>query len=123
MPGKNPVARIPSGWYNHAMVHHIVLFKMRPELPPEKVEELMMQTRMQLLKIPVVLGVKCGKRIDPDCEWPFFLAVDVESMEKLAIYRDDPVHLKFFEETIKPNTIERLALDYEMEPGKDVRYS
>jgi len=82
-----------------------------------------MNTRMQLLKIPEVLNIKCGKKIDQDCEWPFFIAVDFESMDKLAVYRSDPVHLKFVEEIIKPNISERLDLDYEMEPGKDVKYS
>ena len=105
------------------MVHHVVLFKLKPEVTPSKVEEMMMNTRMQLLKIPEVLNIKCGKKIDQDCEWPFFIAVDFESMDKLAVYRSDPVHLKFVEEIIKPNISERLDLDYEMEPGKDVKYS
>ena len=105
------------------MVHHIVLFKLKPEVTNDKVEMMMMNTRMMLLKIPEVLSIKCGKRIDPNCEWPFFIAVDCESMDKLALYRDDPIHLKFVEDIIKPNTTERLVLDYEMEPGKDVKYS
>jgi hypothetical protein len=105
------------------MVHHVVLFKLKPGLPVDRVEEMMAKTRAQLLKIPVVLGVKCGKRIEPDCPYEFFLSVDVESMDKLAIYREDPVHIKFVEEVIKPNTSERAAYDFEMEPGKDVRYS
>ena len=105
------------------MVHHIVLFKLRPEVTPAKLEEMMMKTRINLLKIPEVLSVKCGKKIDPKNEWPFFIAVDFESMDKLAIYRDDPLHLKFLEDVIKSNTTERLSLDYEMDPGKDVRYS
>lgn len=105
------------------MVHHIVLFKLKSEVTPEKVEEMMMTTRMQLLKIPEALSVKCGKRIDPGCEWPFFIAVEFESMDKLALYREHPIHVKYVEETIRPNVSERLALDYEMEPGKDVRYS
>jgi hypothetical protein len=105
------------------MVHHIVLFKLKPEVTPEKLEEIMMNTRMQLLKIPEVLSIKCGKRIDPANEWPFFLAVDFESMDKLAVYRDDPVHMKYVEEILKPNITDRLALDYEMDPGKDVRFS
>jgi len=105
------------------VVHHIVLFKLKPGLPADRVEELMAKTRAQLLKIPVVLSVKCGKRIDPASPYEFFLSVDVESMDKLAIYRDDPVHIKFVEEVIKPNTSERAAYDYEMEPGKDIRYS
>lgn len=105
------------------MIHHVVLYKLKPETSEEKLEDMMMQTRMQLLKIPVVLNVKCGKRISRDCDWQFFLCCDFESTEKIAIYRDDPVYLKYMEEVIKPNTSERLALDFEMEPGKDVKYS
>jgi len=41
--------------------------------------------------------------------------------EKLALYLEDPNHVKFAEEVIKPNIAERLALDYEMEPGKKTR--
>ncbi|MEI8341671.1 MAG: Dabb family protein [Verrucomicrobiota bacterium] len=105
------------------MVHHIVLFVLKPHVTPSKLEEMMMNTRMQLLKIPEVLNIKCGKNIDPQSQWSFFIAVDFESMDKLALYRDDPIHVKFVEETLKPNISERLALDYEMEPGKDVKYS
>jgi len=105
------------------MVQHIVLFKLKPETTEEKVEKMMRDTRIQLLKIPEVLSVKCGKRIDPASEWPFFIAVEFESMDKLAVYIDDPIHLKYVQDVIKPSITERLALDYEMEPGKDVRYS
>src|SRR4051812_28789086 len=101
------------------MVHHIVLFKLKPDTTNEKVEEMMMNTRMQLLKIPEVMSVKCGKRIDPECQWPFFIALDFESMDKLAIYRDDSIHLKYVEEVLKPNIVERMVLDYEMDPNKD----
>jgi hypothetical protein len=31
--------------------------------------------------------------------------------------------VKFMEEVIKPNTSDALALDFEMDPGKDVRFS
>jgi hypothetical protein len=33
----------------------------------------MMNSRMQLLKIPEVLSIKCGKRIDSRMPWPFLL--------------------------------------------------
>lgn len=105
------------------MVHHIVLFKLKPEVTNEKVEVMMMSTRMMLLKIPEALSVKCGKKIDPAAEWPFFISVDCESMDKLSLYLDDPIHLKYVEEIIKPNITEMLAIDYEMEPGKEVKYS
>ena len=105
------------------MVHHIVLFKLKPEVTPARVEEMMMNTRMQLLKIPEVLSIKCGKRIDPDLAWPFFIAIDFESMDKFDIFCDDPIYVKFVEDIIKPNVAETVSLDFEMDPGKDVQFS
>ena len=106
-----------------SMIHHIVLYKLKPEVTPARVEEMMMNTRMQLLKIPEVLSIKCGKRIDPELPWPFFIAIDFESMDKFAIFREDPIFVKFTEEIVKPNTSDSLSLDFEMDPGKDVRFS
>ena len=105
------------------MVHHIDLFKLKPGITPARVEEMMMNTRMMLLKIPEVLSIKCGKRIDSELEWPFFIAIDFESMDKYGIFKEDPIHVKFVEEVIKPNTADSLSLDFEMDPGKDVRFS
>ena len=105
------------------MIQHIELYKLRPEVTPAKLEEMMMSTRMMLLKIPEVLSVKCGKKVDPKNEWQFFIALDFESTDKFAAYKGDPIYLKFTEEVVKPNTTDKVALVYEMEPGKDVRYS
>jgi hypothetical protein len=105
------------------MVHHLVLFKLKPEVTPARVEEMMMNTRMQLLKIPEVLSIKCGKRIDGEMPWPFFIAIDFESMDKYEIFREDSIFVKYEAEIIKPNTAEALTLDFEMDPGKDVRFS
>lgn len=105
------------------MIHHLVLFKLKPEVDDEKVEWMMRETRIQLLKIPEVLAVKCGKNVDLESSWGFFLSVDLESMDKLRSYSEDAIHVKFVQTVIKPNILERLALDYEMEPGRDIRYS
>lgn len=105
------------------MVHHLVLFKLADGVDDERIEWMMRQTRIRLLKIPEVQSVRCGKRIDPEGKWPFFLSVDVENMERLAIYSDAAHHVKFLEDVIRPFTTDRLALDYEMDPGRDVTYS
>jgi len=105
------------------MVHHIVLYKLKPEVTPARIEEMMMNTRMQLLKIPEVLSIKCGKRITPEMDWPFFVAMDFESMDKYEIYAEDPIYVKYVEEVIKPNVSATLRLDFEMDPGKDVQFS
>lgn len=83
----------------------------------------MMNTRRLLLKIPEARNVKCGKRIHGDMEWDFFLSADFDSMEKLSIYKDDAIHFKYVEDVLKPNIAEKLVLDYETDPGKDVKYS
>jgi len=105
------------------MVHHIVLYKLKPEVTPARVEEMMMNARMQLLKIPEVLSIKCGKRIDSNMPWPFFIALDFESMDKYALFREDSIFVKFEAEIIKPNISDCLVLDFEMDPGKDVCFS
>jgi hypothetical protein len=106
------------------MIHHLVLFKLKPEVGEPHVEWMMRETRIQLLKIPGVLSVRCGKHATAEsADWPFFLVVECESLEKLRHYREDPIHLKYVEEVIKPHVSDRLALDHEMEPGRDVRYS
>ena len=106
------------------MIHHLVLFKLLPEVDEQVVESMMRDTRIYLLRIPEVLAVRCGKRIDVDNHWAFFLGVDVDSMEKLQIYSESPHHLKYVEEVIKPHTTkERFIMDYESDPAKDIRYS
>lgn len=105
------------------MVHHITLYKLKPEVTPQKLEQMMMTTRMSLLKIPEILSVKCGKAIDPKNEWPFFVSLEFESMEKLTMTQDDAIYMKFLSGVIKANTTERLAMNYEMEPGKNVKLS
>src|SRR3954463_8067569 len=106
-----------------SMIHHIVLYKLKPEVTPARVEEMMMNTRMQLLKIPEVLSIKCGKRIDQELAWPFFIAIDFESMDKFEMFREDPIHVKFQEEVIKPNTADSLPLDFELGPRQAGRFS
>jgi hypothetical protein len=105
------------------MIHHLVLMKFRPEVDDEKIEWIMRETRMQILKIPEVLAVRCGRQIHPGQEWPFFLAIETESTEKLAQYMAHPIHIKYRDEVILPAITDRVVFDYEMEPGKDLRYS
>jgi hypothetical protein len=105
------------------MVHQVTLYKLKPEVTPAKLEQMMMKTRIQLLKIQEILSVRCGKNIDAKSEWPFFIALDFESLEKLAMAEEDAIYLKFVVEVVKPNTAEHLMLRYEMEPGKSTKYS
>ncbi len=105
------------------MVTQVSLYKLRPEITPDRLEDMMRRTRSLLLKIPEVLSVKAGKKIDPFSEWPLFICLDFESLAKQAMCFDDPVWAKFTQEVIKPNTSDQLTLNYELEPGKNIKYS
>ena len=105
------------------MVHHVVLCRFFPGVEDEQIEWVLRQTRIRLLKIAEVRAIRCGKRIEDDNDWGFFFGVDYESMDKMALGHTDPSYLKFIDEVLHPYVDEQLALSYEMEPGKDVRYS
>ena len=83
----------------------------------------MRQTRIRLLKISEVRVIQCGKRIASANNWRFYFAMDFESMAKMGEGQAKTIYKKFFTEVIMPYVEEQLALSYEMEPGKDVRYS
>ncbi len=83
----------------------------------------MRETRIRLLKIPEIRAMGCGKALDPESPWRFYFSADYESKEKMTLGQEDPTFLGFIDEVIAPFISEQLALTYEMEPGKDVRYS
>ncbi len=105
------------------MIHHITLFQLKPEVTSEEVEAMMRQTRSQLLKINEVLAVQCGRTVDPTGQWGFFFSIDCESMEKLTLFVENPIYLKYAEKVLKPRTSTTLRADYETDPGQDIRYS
>lgn len=105
------------------MIAYVSLFQLKPQVTEEKLETMMAQTRVMLLRVPEVLAVKTGKRVNPSDPWPWFVYLEVESMDKLAICQDDPHYIKFREEVLKPNISEQESTAFEMEPRKDVKYS
>jgi hypothetical protein len=105
------------------MIHHVVYFQLKPEVDSAMVEELVRTSRSLLLRIPEVMSVRSGRNLDPESQWQFFVAIEVNSLDKLRITLDDPFHLKFIEKHIKPNTVAHFAMDFELDPSKDLKYS
>ncbi len=84
----------------------------------------MVETRIRLLKIPEVNNLRVGKRIDTENNpWIYFYSLDAENMDKLAYILEGAVYSQFEKQVLKPFIAEFQVLNYEMEPGKDVRYS
>ena len=101
------------------MIEHVALFKLKPGVDADKIEWMTRQTRIQLLKIPCVLGLRCGHRLDSGAEWAFFLTVELESEEKLRAFLNAPQRTRFADKVLVPNTTEKLELNFQTEPGGD----
>ena len=101
-----------------------MLLTTKPEVIPSKLEEIMVETRIRLLKIPDVNNLRVGKRIDTtNNPNTMFFSFDVENMDKLAYIQENAVYVQFEKQILGPFMSSQKILDYEMEPGKDVRYS
>lgn len=80
-------------------------------------------TRSILLKVPEVLSIRTGRSIDQDSEWPFYISLEFESLEKKRIYEDDAHYLKFQKVVVDRMTLSSYHMDYETDPTKDLKYS
>jgi hypothetical protein len=105
------------------MIAYVSFYQLKPEVAPETLEQMMAQTRVLLLRVPEVLSVKTGKRVNPADPYPWFIYLEVESMDKLAICKDDPYYIKFRQEVVRPHVAGETSTSFEMEPRKDVKYS
>lgn len=104
------------------MIRHVVLFKLKPGLEEAKMDWMLRETRMRLLKIPEVRSLRCACKAQAGVEWDFLLLVELDSLERLAAYRAHPEHVLYVSEVLEPNVAERLALDFESTPGGDVLF-
>lgn len=105
------------------MIHFIALYQLAKGVDESVVDELMRSSRSLLLRIQEVHNVRSGKRVEAGNRYPFSVAIDFESLDKLAMFREDPLWLKFQREYLDKSTTESLELIYETEPGKNVKYS
>lgn len=105
------------------MICQVSLFTLKPGVTPDRLEEILWYTRTTLLRIREVLHLHVGKRIRPGDPWHWFLSIEAESLDKLAILQDDPHYYKFWHEVVVRSVETQQTLVFEMDPRKDVRYS
>lgn len=105
------------------MVHQVVYLQLNESTGPDVLEDMVRASRTWLLKIPEVLSVRSGRNLDPESQLQFFYSFEVDSTEKLALVNDDPFHLKFTKQHIEPNTRNRFAMTFELDPSRELKYS
>ncbi len=105
------------------MVHHVIYFQLSETTGKDVLQEMVRASRTWLLKIPEVLSVRSGRNLDPESQWQFFYAIEVDSLEKLRFVKDDAYYLKYIETFIKPHTLNQFGLDFELDPSRELKYS
>ena len=105
------------------MIHYVALFEVLPHVDEARLDQMMIATRVSLVKIPEVAGVRCGKNVNRESSWGFFVAIEVDNLERLKHVQQDSIYIKFLADVVSPNVSEQFVAEFEMEPGKSVKLS
>ena len=99
------------------MVHHVVMWKFKPEIEEERKAELkkaMAENLKGLVgKVPGLLTVDFVENPIPSSTHDMALVTSLEKAEDIAVYGSHPEHVKVADTYVRPYTTERACLDYE----------
>lgn len=99
------------------MVHHVVMWKFKPEIEEERKAELkkaMAENLKSLVgKVPGLLTVDFVENPIPSSTHDMALVTTLEKAEDIAVYGSHPEHVKVADTYVRPYTTERACLDYE----------
>src|SRR5688572_195089 len=105
------------------MIHHITLFQTLPHVDEEKLGSMMISARVSLIKIPEVAAIRTGKNVDLKSPWKFFVSIECDSLERLKQVKADSIYIKYLADIISPNVTEQFVASYELEPGREIKFS
>ena len=103
------------------MVKHIILWTLNPELTEEQKTEVKKGIKSGLEglmgKVPGLIDVKVnidGRLDTSNCD--VMLDSTLESVEALKAYAVHPAHVEVANTKVRPYTVQRTCLDYELNP-------
>lgn len=101
------------------MVKHIILWTLNPELSDEQKEEVKkgIKAGLESLKgvVPGLIDVKVnvdGRLASSNCD--VMLDITLESEEALKAYAVHPAHVEIANTKVRPYTVQRTCLDFEV---------
>lgn len=99
------------------MVHHIVMWKFKPEIEDTQKPEIkraMAENLAALIgKVPGLLTVKFVESPIPSSTHDIALVTTLEKAEDIAVYAKHPDHVYVADTYVRPYVTERACLDYE----------
>lgn len=99
------------------MVHHIVMWKFKPEVEESQKPELKKRMNAELSglvgKIPGLLSVVFVEDPISSSTHDMALVTTLETAEDIAVYATHPDHVHVADTFVRPYVTERACLDYE----------
>ena len=99
------------------MVHHIVMWKFKPEIEESKKPEIkkaMGENLKSLIgKVPGLLTVEFVEEPLPSSTHDVALVTTLETAEDMKVYATHPDHVHVADTYVRPYVTERACLDYE----------
>lgn len=98
------------------MVHHIVMWKFKPEIEEAKKPEIKKAMKENLAglvgKVPGLLTVEFVEEPLPSSTHDVALVTTLEKAEDIAVYATHPAHVAVADTCVRPFVTERACLDY-----------
>lgn len=99
------------------MVHHIVMWKFKPETTEEQKPELKKAMHENLAglvgKVPGLLTVEFVEDPIPSSTHDIALVTTLEKAEDIEVYATHPAHVAAADTYVRPYVTDRVCLDYE----------
>ena len=98
------------------MVHHIVMWKFKPEIGEERKPELKKAMKDHLAalvgQVPGLLTVDVVEEPLSSSTHDVALVTTLEKAEDIAVYAEHPAHVAVADTYVRPYVTERACLDY-----------
>lgn len=99
------------------MVHHIVMWKFKPEIEEDRKDSLKKSMKSNLAslvgKVPGLLTVDFVENPLSSSTHDMALVTTLEKAEDIAVYAKHPDHVRVADTYVRPYVTERACLDYE----------
>ena len=94
------------------MIRHVVMWKFKPENKDENIEKFLNMLKALDGEIDEIVTMSVGRGVN-NSEWDASLVMDVESIDALNRYKENPKH-KAVSKFCSSIRIDRCAVDYEI---------
>jgi Stress responsive A/B Barrel Domain len=96
------------------MIRHVVVFRWTADATEAQKQ----QVATELMRLPGLLPVLRAYQVGPDLglaegNYEFAVVADVDDLEGLRVYRENPEHRAIIAKFVQPITAERAAVQYQ----------